>query len=200
MAVFHAFRALRPTPEKAADVAALPYDVVDRAEAKAIGDKNPDSFLHVDRAEMDLPDDTKPLRKSACRMLKALAMQSWTQPLRNNEMDRDIVRVERFRHHVWWVGGNALAYRPLLETAVLMDSIPMVDVVAEVAKRSLSNVSQTTYNEAFWNEGFTADGAGWGHGVGLCQIGAAVMGEQGYKYEEILSHYYPGSTLEKQYQ
>ena len=39
-----------------------------------------------------------------------------------------------------------------------------------------------------------------GDGVGLCQIGAAVMGEQGYKYEEILSHYYPGSTLEKQYQ
>lgn len=47
---------------------------------------------------------------------------------------------------------------------------------------------------------FILIGAGWGHGVGLCQIGAAVMGEQGYKYEEILSHYYPGSTLEKQYQ
>ena len=47
---------------------------------------------------------------------------------------------------------------------------------------------------------FILTGAGWGHGVGLCQIGAAVMGEQGYKYEEILSHYYPGSTLEKQYQ
>lgn len=46
---------------------------------------------------------------------------------------------------------------------------------------------------------FTLIGAGWGHGVGLCQIGAAVMGEQGYKYEEILSHYYPGSILEKQY-
>lgn len=46
---------------------------------------------------------------------------------------------------------------------------------------------------------FTLTGAGWGHGVGLCQIGAAVMGEQGYKYEEILSHYYPGSILEKQY-
>ena len=37
MAVFHAFRALRPTPEKAADVAALPYDVVNREEAKSIG-------------------------------------------------------------------------------------------------------------------------------------------------------------------
>ena len=52
MAIFQAFRALRPVSEKAADVAALPYDVVDRAEAKAIGDKNPDSFLHVDRAEI----------------------------------------------------------------------------------------------------------------------------------------------------
>ena len=58
MAVFKAFRALRPAPEKAAKVAALPYDVVDRQEAKVIGDKNPDSFLHVDRAEMDLPDET----------------------------------------------------------------------------------------------------------------------------------------------
>ncbi|WP_303011742.1 SpoIID/LytB domain-containing protein [uncultured Bacteroides sp.] len=47
---------------------------------------------------------------------------------------------------------------------------------------------------------FILTGAGWGHGVGLCQIGAAVMGAQGYKYEEILSHYYPGSTLEKQYE
>lgn len=47
---------------------------------------------------------------------------------------------------------------------------------------------------------FTLTGAGWGHGVGLCQIGAAVMGEQGYAYDEILSHYYPESTLEKQYE
>ena len=46
---------------------------------------------------------------------------------------------------------------------------------------------------------FILTGAGWGHGVGLCQIGAAVMGEEGYKYREILSHYYPGSTIEKQY-
>ena len=47
---------------------------------------------------------------------------------------------------------------------------------------------------------FTFTGAGWGHGVGLCQIGAAVMGEQGYNYKDILSHYYPGSVLEKQYE
>jgi len=40
-------------------------------------------------------------------------------------------------------------------------------------------------------------GAGWGHGVGLCQIGAAVMGDKGYGYDEILKHYYPGATIEK---
>ena len=58
MAVFRAFKALRPAREKAAAVAALPYDVVSREEAAAIGKENPDSFLHVDRAEMGLPADT----------------------------------------------------------------------------------------------------------------------------------------------
>ncbi len=46
---------------------------------------------------------------------------------------------------------------------------------------------------------FILHGAGWGHGVGLCQIGAAVMGEKGYSYDEILAHYYPGATLTKLY-
>ena len=39
------------------------------------------------------------------------------------------------------------------------------------------------------------EGSGWGHGVGLCQIGAAVMASRGYKYEDILEHYYPGTEL-----
>ncbi len=42
---------------------------------------------------------------------------------------------------------------------------------------------------------FTLHGAGWGHGVGLCQIGAAVMATKGYSHQEILAHYYPGSSL-----
>ncbi len=46
---------------------------------------------------------------------------------------------------------------------------------------------------------FVLTGAGWGHGVGLCQIGAAVMGSKGYTYKEILSHYYPGTRLGKFY-
>jgi len=46
---------------------------------------------------------------------------------------------------------------------------------------------------------FTLFGAGWGHGVGLCQIGAAVMGEQGYKFDEILVHYFKGAQIQKIY-
>jgi peptidoglycan hydrolase-like amidase len=46
---------------------------------------------------------------------------------------------------------------------------------------------------------FILHGRGWGHGVGLCQIGAAVMGEQGFKYTEILSHYYRHSEIRKIY-
>ena len=43
---------------------------------------------------------------------------------------------------------------------------------------------------------FVLKGAGWGHGVGLCQVGAAVMGEKGVPYAGILAHYYPGAEIE----
>ena len=46
---------------------------------------------------------------------------------------------------------------------------------------------------------FFISGAGWGHGVGLCQIGAAVMGEKGYKYDEILLDYYKGAEIRRFY-
>ena len=46
---------------------------------------------------------------------------------------------------------------------------------------------------------FRLVGRGWGHGVGLCQIGAAIMAERGYSYIDILKHYYKGVKLEKIY-
>ena len=48
-------------------------------------------------------------------------------------------------------------------------------------------------------EWFILTGAGWGHGVGLCQIGAAVMGEKGYTYDEILLHYYKDADIRRYY-
>lgn len=59
------------------------------------------------------------------------------------------------------------------------------------------------YSSAFEVEktadGFTLHGKGWGHGVGLCQIGAAVMGDQGIPFDEILSFYYPQAELKKEW-
>jgi uncharacterized protein (DUF1015 family) len=56
----HPFRALRPAPGVADRLASVPYDVVDTAEARALGAGNPDSFLHVSRPEIDFPDNTDP--------------------------------------------------------------------------------------------------------------------------------------------
>ena len=68
-------------------------------------------------------------------------------------------------------------------------------------RRALSETH--LYSSAFdvekTSNGFRLNGKGWGHGVGLCQIGAAVMGQQGYKYKEILLHYYRGAEIKKIY-
>ena len=49
-------------------------------------------------------------------------------------------------------------------------------------------------------ESFTLRGAGWGHGVGLCQIGAAAMSAEGYGYQQILERYFHGALLKKLYE
>lgn len=68
-------------------------------------------------------------------------------------------------------------------------------------RRTLS--TSHLYSSAFiinkQDDKFILTGAGWGHGVGLCQIGAAVMGEKGYSYDKILLHYYVGATIENLY-
>jgi len=69
-------------------------------------------------------------------------------------------------------------------------------------RRTLSETH--LYSSAFEVEkttkGFILHGRGWGHGVGLCQIGAAVMGEQGKQYNDILLYYYRGAEIKKIYE
>ena len=61
---------------------------------------------------------------------------------------------------------------------------------------SESHLKSSAFSATFTPDGkVRLDGRGWGHGVGLCQIGAAVMGSRGYTYRQILSHYYPGAQL-----
>jgi hypothetical protein len=107
---------------------------------------------------------TEPILMEGRKAMVEIGFQAWTKPKREDETDKNVVSIDRFRKHVWWVGGNGLAYRNLFECAAMMSSIEMMDVIAAVSKGSISVVSQTTYDQAFWTEGMTADGAGWGHG------------------------------------
>jgi uncharacterized protein (DUF1015 family) len=82
------FRAVRPVPSKAAAVASVPYDVVNTAEARALAKGNPLSFLHVSRAEIDLPDTVDPhddsvyarSRDNLLKLIRDGVMQQDSQP------------------------------------------------------------------------------------------------------------------------
>ena len=80
--------------------------------------------------------------------------------------------------------GKELEIRRTLSTSHLYSSAFVVE-----KENIINNIPQR----------FNFIGSGWGHGVGLCQIGAAVMGEQGYTYDKILLHYYVGASINKLY-
>jgi SpoIID/LytB domain protein len=64
---------------------------------------------------------------------------------------------------------------------------------------SESHLYSSAFDVEKTESGFRLHGKGWGHGVGLCQIGAAVMGQQGYSYEQILLHYYRNAEIRRIY-
>jgi len=61
-----------------------------------------------------------------------------------------------------------------------------------------SHLRSSAFEARLDGDDFVLEGRGWGHGVGLCQIGAAVMASKGFRYTEILQHYYPGSQIENE--
>ena len=97
MATVRPFRALLPTPDNAASVAAVPYDVVDTEEARALAAGNPLSFLHVSRAEIDLPPGTDPHSDRVYR----LAAEHYRQLKRDAPLLQDAVpSIYLYRLHV----------------------------------------------------------------------------------------------------
>ena len=136
-------------------------------------------FCHLAQMEaVEKGEINDTLSVEACRMLKMMGLQAWTQPFRGDATDRNVVQAGRFQKHVWWVGGNALGYRSLLPVAFMMRSVPMVELLADVCQRCISTTSQVTYDTSFWTEGFTADGAGWGHGMQCLVWGYPIDGTQ----------------------
>jgi stage II sporulation protein D len=104
-------------------------------------------------------------------------------PLERGHSGR-IVRMEIKGTKKNWIVGKELEIRKILSASHLYSSafvVDRLDIVNEVPGK------------------FILTGAGWGHGVGLCQIGAAMMGEKGNTFEEILMHYFVGAELRKTY-
>ena len=87
------------------------------------------------------------------------------------------------------VVGKDLEIRRILSKSHLKSSAFDVEYLAEDGSRVKPSENWAS---------LVLKGSGWGHGVGLCQIGAAVMATEGYDYKQILNHYYPGAVLEKQ--
>lgn len=106
------------------------------------------------------------------------------EPLERGGSGR-IVRLRIIGENGAVIIGKELEIRRALSTSHLYSSAFIVEHGQEV--------------EGFPDQ-FLLIGAGWGHGVGLCQIGAAIMAETGYRFDQILFHYYPHSTLECLYQ
>ncbi|MDR0233116.1 MAG: SpoIID/LytB domain-containing protein [Dysgonamonadaceae bacterium] len=87
--------------------------------------------------------------------------------------------------------GKELEIRKALSESHLYSSAFVVEKVYDTCHCGLDPQSPPSK--------FLLSGAGWGHGVGLCQIGAAIMGAKGYPYREILTHYFPHAELKKIY-
>jgi len=106
------------------------------------------------------------------------------KPLERGESGR-IIRLRIIGEKRTLVIGKELEIRRALSRSHLYSS-------AFVVRAAQGNLSD-------YPARFTLIGAGWGHGVGLCQIGAAVMADRGHSHEEILSHYFKGAAIRELY-
>ena len=99
--------------------------------------------------------------------------------------------------------GKELAIRKSLSRSCLYSSAFTVatsnksDTLLGQLSALIPHPSSVSHQPSPWPARFILNGKGWGHGVGLCQIGAAVMGAKGIPYDDILKFYYQGTEIEK---
>ncbi len=120
------------------------------------------------------------LKKSGINFGEILSLT----PIERGESGR-IVKLEIKGNKKTLTIGKELEIRRILSESHLFSSAFMVE-----EGEKINNIPQS----------FTLKGAGWGHGVGLCQIGAAVMANNGYNYLQILKHYFNGAEIVKKYE
>ena len=92
-----------------------------------------------------------------------------------------------------------LSVQGTIKSVIIGKELEIRRVLSESHLFSSAFVIDTEQDSDGNAKAFVLTGAGWGHGVGLCQIGAAVMSDNGYNYREILAHYYPNTGIGKFY-
>jgi stage II sporulation protein D len=121
------------------------------------------------------------------------------EPLERGTSGR-IIRLKIIGTNKTMIIGKELEIRKALSKTHLYSSCFYVEKVEGVERvERVERVDGVERVEGGRDTEFILHGAGWGHGVGLCQIGAAVMGSKGYKYRDILLHYFKNAKLEKLY-
>ena len=123
----------------------------------------------------------------------------WTETFDRDQLSDLILRKSGFDL------GRILSLEPLERGAsgrIMKLKITGAKKTLEVGKEleirrllSESHLKSSAFDVRYEDDKIILDGKGWGHGVGLCQIGAAVMASKGYAYTQILEHYYPGTTI-----
>lgn len=124
---------------------------------------------------------------------------NWTHEITKKDVERNLM--ERFDRNIGKVESIEVFHRGpsgRIDLLRIKGTTGHLDLGKELWIRRLLSDSHL-YSSAFeikdTGDSFILTGKGWGHGVGLCQIGAAHMASQGHSYREILQFYYPGSTV-----
>ena len=127
--------------------------------------------------------------------------QAQAQELLHTKLGLDVGPIHRLEPVARGASGRLVRLRIVGEraTCVIGKELEIRRALSSSHLYSAAFVVQPEPHQARVPERFTLIGAGWGHGVGLCQIGAALMAARGYAHEHILAHYYTGATLHTLY-
>jgi stage II sporulation protein D len=127
--------------------------------------------------------------------------QAQAQELLRTKLGLDVGPIHRLEPVARGASGRLVRLRIVgeRETCVIGKELEIRRALSSSHLYSAAFVVQPKPHHARVPEHFTLIGAGWGHGVGLCQIGAALMAARGYAHEHILAHYYTGATLHTLY-
>ncbi len=193
---------LAAIPDSAEPLAAYPLPLTDEANAEAWIRGAPQAFCNTHSKELlarvlpgfdqETQDFYRWRVRYAADELRAIiearlglvvGRLKSLEPLERGQSGR-IIRLRIRGEQRTLVIGKELEIRRALSRSHLYSSAFVIDTEA---------------GDAPYPQAFTLIGAGWGHGVGLCQIGAAVMADRGYAHGEILSHYFPGAQLQSLY-